>query len=357
MKKLIISLLILIAFPLASQAETVHIDQKLSEQISIRADFTLPHVQEVQVLHAEMLQLNTEEYSLKMADRFFDETDSIMHDDFGSQDELFSYTGEFGRSKSVVSSKQGSFSYMDYALLQNGYNDPATYLLDKLYIAKFFPDFAVYTEEDVTYSHDNFPALEAQTIAKDTLSYIHNNDDYDFYPIYQYALSAEESQKIAFANSYKYTDFDSDDNMYLFRFGLMLNDIPVVSAENVVFHSETDIAPSHLYTDVYMSLREGIYMLNTRVLRISETGSSKPILTPEQIIDAIDAHFDSLIPANEWKFTEAYLGYFPVRSASNQQMLEFIPVWCFSATLVEDEVEYPDNRTFCFNAITGELVR
>ena len=360
-------------------AESIHVEHQISDLVKIDADFIAPEVDKAAVIRLKKVNLIDEAFTEKMAGILFHLDGDVSPTYFHKGSTLVTHNGTvFEDGEEIYVTDTGAFHYRDIELTRR-YGEVVGYVENGFMFLWAFDENLIYTEDDLMDDHEGFARDDALKTAEKALQAIYE-DFGAFEPrlVSQYAFTPQDCAAITEViakdadrqqhyngteeipgvgyNPLTIDDWNRDDALYVFDFALALNGIPVLTKNNVATLTEEESFPQPT-SEVYMNRGSGIYELNTFAYRMASEEELQDILAPDDIVKAISAYFDSIISMEKLMFTEAALEYLPISSMSDKKTIECIPVWRVTADLIVGETTYSDYRSYCFNAITGELVR
>lgn len=383
-KNLIVALalaLILSMLPCSAAADSVHIERRLSDTLSVDADFILPGLKAAAPARLKTADLTDDKTMNSLAEYFFDEGKEIKSAVYHSGENVRRYTGDEFQDEFLSVYTSGSVHYRNQPIflrqdnlvsyIRNGFAFPDTFYEGHEYSAEYL--------EGV--NHEGFSREEAYNMAAEALNTVLGPDsELDVELVYQYGLTHEDAETLTACfnqdesmlhyyspktdeegneipappfNPLLIDDWNEDDDLYFFEFIISLNGLPLLHDANVYALSEFDWFMNPI-CQVYVSREGGVTFLDLKVCRLDSSGEAQTIMTPEQALDAMNAYFDSIIQVFELVVREAAVEYLAVRSDPNTY--ELIPVWRLSTDVVYNGVRNP-YRTYCFDASTGELIR
>ncbi len=378
MKK-IIALFAALALTLSlasAHADSVHIERRLTDKVSVNADFETGAPKSAPTLRMRIPAFSdSDRISLDgLAEiTFWNKSAKIVYKGISeslpgllrmenAEEELVSIFTE-----SYISSMHAAY-YRRYFIAEDYVTDVRNFLYedDPSILAIPFKE-----DECFAFSHDSFPIEEANAKAMEVISYVlGDGSPLEPYPLYQYAVSYQQIEQIMdayragnedtlfmYGDRLHYDGWTEEDNIYFMKYGFKLNGLPIFTNTNGIVYQEDDFPAFPLYATVNLQ-KNGIFFSDIHFAEPEDTPESElqPLLTPEQACDALAAYYDSIIQTNDYEITRAWTEYFTASSRSERALLEFTPVWAFSVDLVIGDVRYTDYRTIRVNAITGEFI-
>ena len=376
-------MLILIVLPCGAAADSVHIERRLSDTLSIDADFILPDFQTIAPARLIMTSQSDDKTMESMAEYLFDEGKEIKSTTFHNGETVMRYTGEVFKDEWLDVSYGGNIHYRNQPLYLRQDNI-VSYIRNGLSFPDTFYEGHEYTVEYLeTVNHEGFSREEAYHMASEALKTILGPDSgLDIDLVYQYGMTHKDAEKLTACFNqddfmiYVYSaktdeegneipapsfnpllidDWDEGDDLYFFEFSLSLNGVPLLYDTNVYALSEYDLFMNPI-CQVYVSREGGITFLGMKTYRLDSSDEAQAIMSADQAIDAMNAYFDSIIQVFGLVVREAEVEYLPLKSSSDKNAVELIPVWRMSTDAIYNDERRP-YRTYCFDAITGEWVR
>ncbi|MBE5772323.1 MAG: hypothetical protein E7337_00130 [Clostridiales bacterium] len=370
MKGILSLIIFLTALTSPALADSTHfINQSISDKVTVDANFLLCDIAEASVVTLSQVNIVTDSFANYAAQYLFAKYTPLKCNYYHDDTMLIAVPEAASSEIDTESICACAVNYLDYRnyplyFRYDAYHD---YPKNVLNLPSMIINGCGSTEADFSDSFNGFSREEALSSAQKALEYLWQ----DYKPLtpclaYMYSLSHEQINSLSYAIESGKLHISPDstpiklateaDDLYIMKFGFSLNGIPIADPTYIQSQNEYDFLPE-LNSHIMMSRNGGIYFLSTSMYKLDTVQSPQPLLSPNELFSALSQYFDSIIQLQELVITEAALEYLPIPSLSQNNSIELIPVWTLSADLIHDGIRYSNYRSYCFNAVTGELVR